>query len=172
MHTMKLEEFPPAVQHSLQAVEGWFELGNMPEALAELERVPQQFQREQCVINLRVHILMRQNEWDKALPYSEKLLKLSPGPEIICNHAYIIANCGALIGACQLLTDAADKFPEHALIRYNLACYCGRLGKINEAKYWLGEALNRQKELEDFALVDPDLRAVVEDIQRTFKGMT
>jgi len=52
-----------------------------------------------------------------------------------------------------------DKFPLHALLRYKLAGYECRLGRLKQARNWLGEAfeLGDPQTVKFRALEDPDL---------------
>jgi len=59
-----------------------------------------------------------------------------------------------------------NRFPENAILRYNLACYACQLGMMDVAKLWLREAfeLDDKKELKLMALDDPDLKPMWENI--------
>jgi Flp pilus assembly protein TadD len=52
-----------------------------------------------------------------------------------------------------ILEPAHDRFPQEALISYNLACYRAVSGRIDEAKQLLAEAFT----------LDPDLRITALD---------
>ena len=61
--------------------------------------------------------------------------------------------------AYEVLIPVVDKFPEHDLMRYNLACYCCQLGDLKEAMQWLEKAIDLagKKDIRLMALDDPDL---------------
>jgi hypothetical protein len=52
-----------------------------------------------------------------------------------------------------------DIFPEHKMMRYNLACYSCQLGNLKEAMQWLEKAIDLagKKDIRLMALDDPDL---------------
>ncbi|MGA1128883.1 MAG: tetratricopeptide repeat protein, partial [Chthoniobacterales bacterium] len=62
-----------ALQHYINAAQGYLELGMSDEALAELERVPEEDRTHEDVAQLRVYILMRARRWDEALAACEAL---------------------------------------------------------------------------------------------------
>lgn len=58
---------------------------------------------------------------------------------------------------------------EAAFIRYNLACYCAQLERLNEARQWLKQAfdIGDAKKLKLMALDDPDLEPLWVDFADT-----
>ena len=60
--------------------------------------------------------------------------------------------------AYETLSTAAGRFPADGIILYDLACICCALGRLNEARAWLGKAIEAGgKEIKLLALDDPDL---------------
>jgi tetratricopeptide (TPR) repeat protein len=70
--------------------------------------------------------------------------------------------------ALDALLPAAAKFPKHWLIRYNLACYCSQLGRLQEAMQWLEKAIGLadKSEVKAMALADPDLEPLRREIRK------
>jgi Flp pilus assembly protein TadD len=68
--------------------------------------------------------------------------------------------------AWNVLLPVADKFPDDATIRYNLACYACQLGRLDQARAWLEKAfaLGNARKMKLMALEDPDLRPLWEKI--------
>lgn len=56
-----------------------------------------------------------------------------------------------------ILTSVEERFPEDALIKYNLGCYRAVAGRIADARLALAEAFHKDLELRITALDDPDL---------------
>jgi tetratricopeptide (TPR) repeat protein len=60
--------------------------------------------------------------------------------------------------ACQTLKDAAARFPSDEIILYDLACACCSMSRIEEAKGWLGRAIEAVRDgIKLNALEDSDL---------------
>ena len=60
----------------------------------------------------------------------------------------------------------ADRFPDQAMIRYNLACYSCQLGEMEESMQWLGKAMDLagKKEIRRIALNDADMKPLWSEI--------
>ena len=58
-----------------------------------------------------------------------------------------------------------DKFPDDAIMRYNLACYECQLGRLEQAKKWLEKAfeIGDSEKIRLMAL-DPDLEPLWKEI--------
>jgi hypothetical protein len=57
-----------------------------------------------------------------------------------------------------ILLNAEPKFPQEAIIKYNLACYCCQLGEIKNAKNYLQKAFQIDSTWRLQALDDEDSR--------------
>jgi tetratricopeptide (TPR) repeat protein len=57
------------------------------------------------------------------------------------------------------LLRVVEKFPEDPIMRYNLACYECQLGRLEQARSWLGKAfeLGDPQKMKLMPLDDPDL---------------
>jgi Tfp pilus assembly protein PilF len=68
---------------------------------------------------------------------------------------------GGLSLAWNLLEPALDRFPEHPIIAYNLACYAAQLGRLDDAWLLFQRALASASKCADvihMALADEDLK--------------
>jgi Flp pilus assembly protein TadD len=81
-------------------------------------------------------------------------------PGHVLNLAYAVRRHQNVEAAEAMLVDAMARFPDNALIRYNLACYRGVMGRVDDAKKLLAEAFSRDASLRITALDDPDLAGV------------
>ena len=72
--------------------------------------------------------------------------------------AYATRRADSIQGAKQILLNAESRFPKEAIIKYNLACYCGQLGEIETAKNYLQKAFEIDSSWRLQALDDEDLK--------------
>src|SRR4029453_11345078 len=70
-------------------------------------------------------------------------------------------------GRKEILLDAEPKFPQQALIKYNLACYFCQMGDIENAKNYLRKAFEIDLNWRKAALDDEDLRPLWDSLQTT-----
>src|ERR1051325_3903481 len=157
--------------HRLNAVLGWLELDNPAEARAELKSLPPQLSERPEVLDLHWLLDARQSNWEDALKVANRILQLEPDRPIGWLHrAYALRRVpeGGLVKAAEALRPAFDKFPEDATIPYNLACYACQLGKLEEARNWLAQALKRgqKRKLKTMALADTDLEDLWPEIRK------
>ena len=61
-----MEPLEPPALHQVNAAYGWLELGNVPEALAELQRLPADCRALPRVRVARLDCLMAAKDWDAA----------------------------------------------------------------------------------------------------------
>ncbi len=74
--------------------------------------------------------------------------------------AYATRRAQSLEAGLAILMDAATRFPEEPIIRYNLACYEAQLGRLDRARARLTEAMRLGPGCRELALADPDLAAL------------
>ena len=165
---------PPATHHVIAAI-GWMELGNMPEALAELDKLDPAIQRHADVLEVRWSILAAQLDWDSAAKIGRALIAADPNrPSAWLHHAYALrrASAGGLVAALNALAPVGTKFPNEATIPYNLACYTCQLQRDpKETLDWLERAISigGRKEIVAMALRDPDLAPMRGEIEELSK---
>src|SRR2546429_1213072 len=68
---------PPDI-HFLSAAVGWFELGNLEEAKAELEKVAPAAQNHPDVLEVRWLVYAQEKNWEEGLAVAEKLFEIAP----------------------------------------------------------------------------------------------
>ena len=56
------------------------------------------------------------------------------------------------------------RWPEEAMLWFNLACYCSLMGRIKEAKSNLAQAIERNEAVRDLVLDDPELKPLWDSI--------
>jgi len=149
----------------LSAAQGWIELGNCQEAIAELDSISPAAQEHPEVIQVRWHIADEEERWDDALVRAEALTRLAPDSPSGCIHrSYCLHELKRTQEAWDQLLPFAEKFPEEWLICYNLACYACQLARLDEAKKWFERAreIGDPREIESLAAEDPDLKPLRE----------
>lgn len=155
--------------HILRAVEAWTELGNYPEAHRELDSIALEKQAHPDVMEYRFQIYASAKEWDAAATIARKITERDPSRAAGWLHlAYATrrASSGSLQAAWDILSPASERFPENALIQYNLACYSCQMGQLDEAKLRLRNAFKtgNAKEIKRMASSDPDLQPLGKEI--------
>lgn len=131
---------PPDSIH-LKAAEGWLELGNHIEANEELEQIAPLLRAHPDVLEVRWQIYAKEKKWRPCVDIATAITRLAPGRPVGWIHrSYALHELKRTQEAWDNLLQVADRFPNELLIRYNLACYASRLGKLSEAKAWLHKA--------------------------------
>lgn len=156
---------------TLQAAQGWLELGLPAEAWVELEAMPPALQKHPAVLNTRWLICAAQKNWDVAVAVAEDLIAHAPEDANGWLHrAYALrrARGGGLAQAQAALLPAADKFPDESVIPYNLSCYACQMAQIEEARAWLQRAMKvgKKSEIKSMALTDADLQPLWDEIRK------
>jgi tetratricopeptide (TPR) repeat protein len=156
---MKPLEAPDS--HHLRAAIGWLELGNPLEAEAELARIPVRRHGHPEVVEVRWQISSQAGRWQVCVELGELLVRISPAEASGYLHrSYALHELKRTQEAFDLLCPVAQKFPEEAVIPYNLACYACQLGHLEQAKEWLKECYERTDDEDHWRLQarhDPDL---------------
>jgi tetratricopeptide (TPR) repeat protein len=148
----------PPDSHYVRAAEGWLELGNTAEAAAELEHVSPALRSHPAVLQMRCRVGMASKRWPVVIETCAALIEIEPGePEWRVRLANALFFLGRVGEAREAALPAIERFPGHAILQYNLACYECQLGNFEESRHWLAQSIAMKKELRDFARKDPDL---------------
>lgn len=149
--------------HHLRAAEGWLQLGNCEEALAELDNIAPLYRAHPDVLALRWEIYRRAKKWDYALAVAEGLAEAAPndprGWIKLCQTLYFTKKVQQ---AYDLATLKLRDFLSHWEFHYDIACYACLLGKRQEAEDFLKKAmeLGDAKQVTLLARADKDLEAL------------
>jgi Flp pilus assembly protein TadD len=157
--------------HTLRAVSGWIELGNLAEAELELGRIPVRRRQQPDVLEAEWLLAAARRDWARALTVAERLVSLAPDRANAWIHSAYSARrteSGGLTYARLILLQALDRFPDESVIPYNLACYAAQLGELDDARRWLETARQRggSAMIQDMALADEDLLPLRAEIRR------
>jgi predicted Zn-dependent protease len=157
-------------KHYFAAAVGWFELGNVREAQAELDLISAGHQTHPDVLELRWTICAQEERWNDALRAARALLDNAPQRSSgWLHHAYALRRApdGGVKKAWDALLPAFERFPKEATIPYNLSCYACLMQQYEEARIWLQRAFvaGGKRKMKVMALADPDLKPLWKEIR-------
>ena len=145
----------------LRAAVGYLELGMAIEAWDELESIEAEHRSFGEVLKIRIKICRALEKWEIMAEIAQFLAKNEPDESNhLLNLAFAKRRLDGVESAEEILAKAEEKFPEDALIKYNLGCYRAVLGNKAEARLCLAEAFQRDPGLRLSALDDPDLEGI------------
>jgi tetratricopeptide (TPR) repeat protein len=149
---------PPDSLH-LQAAQGWCELHAYTEADAELDKIDASLRAHPKVLEVRWQIHANLEKWAGALDIASAIVKMVPEwPSGWIYQASSLTELNRQHEAYETLSAAAALFPRDEIIMYDLACVCCALKRVEEAREWLGKAIEAGgKEIKLRALDDSDL---------------
>ncbi len=139
-----MKELEPPDAHFVNAAAGWLELGLPMEAVAELSRVSAGTRSHPDVLALEWEIAARTARWADALEIAGRLLEADHSrPTGWINRSYALHELARTQEAHNTLLDALPRFPSVGVIPYNLACYACQMGRLEEARTWLRQAMEK-----------------------------
>lgn len=154
----------PPDSHHLQAAQGWLVLGNATEANAELEEISAEHRAHPDVLQIRWQIYAKVQKWDACLDIATALTKTVPERRFGWIHrALSLHKLDRTAEAREVLLSVIGKFDPNPTLPYYLACFCCRLGHVEEAKDWLERAFKATASAQELdrlkmrALDDKDL---------------
>ena len=155
-----MNPLPLTDQRHLDAAEGWLGLGDHLTANEELEQISPRLRAHPFVLEMRYEIYAKAKKWDGAVEIARTLSKLLPdNPWGHFHLAFSLHELKRTQEAYGVLMAVVEKFPEHPLMRYNLACYSCQIGNLKEAMVWLEKAIDLagKSDIRVQALEDSDL---------------
>ncbi|MGV3773690.1 MAG: tetratricopeptide repeat protein [Verrucomicrobiales bacterium] len=148
---------------------GWLDLGNLPEAEAELDKISAEHAENPDVLLLRWEIYAHGREWEKALQVAQAVHQIAPDrSEGWIKEAFALHELKRTEEAYNCLLPASRHFPKISIISYNLACYTCQLNRPKEAISWLLKAFKfgGKEGIRKMALEDSDLTPLQEQIKK------
>ncbi|MBL9139312.1 MAG: tetratricopeptide repeat protein [Verrucomicrobiales bacterium] len=137
-----MSDLHPPDSHFVNAAAGWLELGLPDEARRELTLINPAFRRHPEVLIVEWELLARDRRWDDALDIALRLLEADRArPTGWINRSYALHELRRTAEARDALLPALPLFPSIGVIPYNLACYACQLGRLEEARTWLRQAM-------------------------------
>jgi len=142
---------------------GYAELGMTRESLGELNALQDAEQERPEVLQLRLHHLMREKKWTRALMISRKLCRIAPR---CCGgflHAgFCLHELGKTAEARALLLKGPAALLNEPIYYYNMGCYDALLGNAKSAQVHLLTSFRMDPTFREIAKRDPDLKSIQE----------
>ena len=162
-------EFSHEDRMALQRAQGWLELRLPLEANEELDEIRPAMRAHPEVLKLRYLVYDASKKWDMALEIASCLHRQLPDDPWGGTHAgTALFELGRTQEAKDLTLKLAVQFPKDWPVRYNLACYCAKLGEIKEAQEWFTAAMAIDaKTVRRVGIADPDLEPLWQEIRGT-----
>jgi Putative Zn-dependent protease, contains TPR repeats len=154
-----------AIERTLLAAQGYIELEMPEEALHELDALPPEEQDLQEVLQVRLFILMRARNWQKAMLVCDRLRELLPNQTTGYIHgAFCLHELGRTGEARNMLLEGPAELLREATYYYNMGCYNAVLGNLEEAHRALEISFKMDGKFREIAKYDPDLKAVADKL--------
>ena len=147
----------------VRAACGYTELGMTRESMAELNAIDRQLQDRPEVLQLRLHNLMQQKSWCRALVASRKLCRVAPQCSAGFLHAgFCLHELGKTAEAKRLLLRGPAALLSEPIYYYNMGCYDALLGNLKDARIHLETSFKMDASFREIAKRDPDLKSIQE----------
>ncbi len=141
-----------------ERAQGWLLLENYAAAERALRLIPTAFRGRSEVQQFRAQLHLSAGRWARAVPLLRKLVKADPAEaQYWVSLAFAVRRAESIGKAEQILIEASRRFPQEAVIWFNLACYAAQQGDITNALGLLRAAVNRDVAYRDLAKTDTDL---------------
>lgn len=145
----------------LQIVQGYYELGMLDDAWTELREAEETLPTSPLMLQIRILLLLKEQNWSDALELSTKLRSIDPNDGSGYIHgAFCLHEMSETQQAIALLESAPQVLQDEAIFHYNLGCYRSALGELSDARECLRKSFELDKRLLDIARKDPDLESL------------
>ena len=137
------------------------------EAGAELDHIDSANQEHPQALELRWRVGAEGKRWEECVRIATRLIELEPEELMGWVHrAFSLHELKRTSEAHATLAPMARKFPNDFLVSYNMACYACQLGRLEEARDWLKQAIGIAgvDRIRKMAKDDPDLRLLADEI--------
>ncbi len=162
---------PPVddVAWRLERAEGFRLLRMARAARAELEQLPADVADQRPVREAWLRQHMDEENWPQVVTLASALAAEQPRPEFAVWEAYARRRCESLAAARAVLEEARTRFPQVALIVFNLACYACAEGRLDDARSLLRDAMRGNHRLVELAEEDDDLAPLWPELDDLFE---
>src|SRR3954467_4150245 len=105
---------PAADQHRLRAAEGWLDLGNPGEALAELESINPELLGHPDVLNVQWQICRKAKQWETCFTVATRFTQSAPNdPRAWTSLAQTLYHTARVPEAYDLAVSKITAFPKY-----------------------------------------------------------
>lgn len=152
------DRLPDTVRWALERADGYMDLKMWSRARSELETIEACHLDSAPCAQAFLRLNMEEKAWQPAADIAHRLCERVPDePVFWVQHAYATRRCRNLDAASAILEEALRRFPDEAVIRYNLACYACKDGRLAAATDLLHEAIRLDRAFRALACEDRDL---------------
>ncbi|MCX7713451.1 MAG: hypothetical protein N2035_07290 [Chthoniobacterales bacterium] len=146
---------------SINAAQGYIELGMYEEALKELAALPRGIAEHDEVLQLKLFLLMRLKSWEEALRICLELQRRKPNETLgYIQGAFCLHELGRTAEAKEMLLKGPSSLLREPTYHYNLACYEAVLGNREIALEYLRTSFSMNHAFREIAKKDPDLASL------------
>lgn len=170
---MNAASLDPLDRRTLEASQGWLELGDHQEADRELDRLSPGSANHPDVLLVRWHIYHLLDNQQACLRVAEVLTDVAPAkPEGWINRGNSLFYLKRHQEAYDLLMAVIDRFPQNVAFPYNLACYACALGDLVLGRKWLVRTITQatrngsEQQLRQKILNDTDLKPLWSELDK------
>lgn len=141
-----------------ERAQGWLLLENHRAAERALRMIPGAFRRRSEVQLFRAQLYLAAGWWTRAVPVLRRLQRQHPDdPQHAVSLAFAVRRAQSIDRAEEILRAACARFPQEAVIWFNLACYAAQQGRMEEARRLLADAVSREGGYRELSREDTDL---------------
>ena len=155
----ELSKLPQDVQWHLRRCDGFLDLKMTARARAELAHIDESWRRSVFYLNAQVRLGFEEQDWKSAAAAARALADHMPGvADYLIQLAYATRRSDGIAPAQFILEEAQKKFPDVAVIAFNLACYECQAGRHTRAMEHLQRAMKLDPHCRAMAMEDEDLK--------------
>jgi tetratricopeptide (TPR) repeat protein len=149
----------------VQYATGYIGLGLLEQAEAELSAIPAADRERPDVLTAEAELAMAAKRWNDVVRLARRLAEVEPGDvQGWVWWAYALREMQQVREARSVLLQIETTHgDEHAVVPYNLACYCCLLGEIETARRYFSKACKMDPGFKGSIATDPDLEGLRTD---------
>ncbi len=146
------------LKRTLSYANGYRELSMFNEALDELSQLPSRLASKSKALQMKLSIFFDAKDWQAAECTAKEIALREPNdPGNFVNLAFATRRAKSISEANAILLSTVDRFPNEAILHYNLACYACLEQEIELAKERLVKAISLDPSFLNTAKSDEDL---------------
>ena len=149
---------PIRIMRTIQVADGYLDLKMLKAAEAELQEVTVGYRTELPYLFVVSRLCFDSENWEKAVQIGALIQRQQPDEVgAWVNYAFAVRRHSSIEDAEMVLQDALERFPEAAIVPYNLACYASVQGAFESADAYFTKACAMDAEFSSIRASDEDL---------------